>query len=166
MTLVNVFHLPVTPFKNRNAAEHGTLFTVDHVKTAPNIIIPWMKRSRARAVIRTYFHPTNERTHDFTPYSALNSAFSAYASRSDVITSRRTTDHVVRVAPEPRERATSEYDLCVRGTRGRAFATDSRAVPPSRLSLSPLTNAQRHQRHRRSCRPVSNVVQRGSAMQR
>lgn len=24
MTFVNVFHLPVTPFKNRNAAEHGT----------------------------------------------------------------------------------------------------------------------------------------------
>lgn len=25
VTFVNVFHLPVTPFKNRNAAEHGTL---------------------------------------------------------------------------------------------------------------------------------------------
>lgn len=86
MTLVNVFHLPVTPFKNRNAAKHGTLVTVDHVKTAPNIIIPWIKRSRARAAIRTYFHPTHKRTHDFTPYSALNLAFSAYASRSDVIT--------------------------------------------------------------------------------
>jgi len=28
------------------------------IKTAPNIIIPWIKQSRARAIIRTYFHPT------------------------------------------------------------------------------------------------------------
>lgn len=53
VTLVNVFHLPVTALKNRNAAEHGiftnSLFTLDHVKTAPNIIVPWAKRSRARA---------------------------------------------------------------------------------------------------------------------
>lgn len=84
MTLVNVFHLPVTSLKNRNAAKHGTLFTVDHVEVAPNIIIPRMKRTHA--VLFAHTSSRDERTHAFTPYSALN-AFSAYALRSDVITS-------------------------------------------------------------------------------
>lgn len=54
MTLVNVFHLPVTPFKNWNVAEHRIpFFTVDHVNAAPNIIVScnrgdegWIERAR------------------------------------------------------------------------------------------------------------------------
>lgn len=97
VTFVNVFHLPVTPFKNRNAAEHGTLtilfFTVFayHVKTAPYIISitadknqPTNKRDgrtngRALAPLFAHtFHPMTEgrnaRTISHTPClaSALN----------------------------------------------------------------------------------------------
>lgn len=93
VTFVNVFHLPVTPFKNRNAAEHGIHFkfftvTYHNVKTAPCIIVPRIRTEHARAPLFAHtLHPMDEGTHDFTPYSALKLAFSAYASRSDVITS-------------------------------------------------------------------------------